>query len=48
MDVSWDEAIESYPPESCVPVESNHPLYILYTSGTTGKEKKNQINECKL
>jgi propionyl-CoA synthetase len=23
----------------CVPVESNHPLYLLYTSGTTGKPK---------
>ena len=24
---------------ACVPVPSNHPLYILYTSGTTGTPK---------
>ena len=23
----------------CVPVESTHPLYILYTSGTSGEPK---------
>ncbi|XP_065202851.1 acyl-CoA synthetase short-chain family member 3, mitochondrial isoform X1 [Planococcus citri] len=39
FDVSWDEAIVSFPPHPCVPVEANHPLYILYTSGTTDSPK---------
>jgi len=26
-------------PVDCVPVEANHPLYVLYNSGTTGKPK---------
>ncbi len=35
-DESWAVAMSSAPVHACVPVASNHPLYILYTSGTTG------------
>ncbi len=38
-DFDWYEAQEGVAPAACVPVEGNHPLYILYTSGTTGQPK---------
>ena len=38
-DVDWDEAMAAAEPVDCVPVGANDPLYILYTSGTTGKPK---------
>jgi len=37
--VSWDQAMESAQPVDCVAVSATDPLYILYTSGTTGEPK---------
>jgi len=39
-DVFWDALVDSQP-AACetVPVDSEHPLFILYTSGTTSKPK---------
>ena len=38
-DLEWSPALEDAPPASCASVEATDPLYILYTSGTTGKPK---------
>ncbi len=38
-DFDFDELHEKAEPAPWVAVEANHPLYILYTSGTTGKPK---------
>ncbi len=39
-DLWWDEALEAAAPtHEALAVEAEHPLFILYTSGTTGKPK---------
>jgi propionyl-CoA synthetase len=38
-DVEWHDALAKAKPADCIPVAATDPLYILYTSGTTGIPK---------
>ena len=38
-DHDWNDFQDGVAPADCVPVSGDHPVYILYTSGTTGAPK---------
>ncbi|XP_017349230.1 acyl-CoA synthetase short-chain family member 3, mitochondrial [Ictalurus punctatus] len=39
LSLDWDQEMSSARPHDCVSVPAHHPLYVLYTSGTTGTPK---------
>ena len=38
-DIAWQQAVENSKDADCLPMAATDPLYILYTSGTTGEPK---------
>jgi propionyl-CoA synthetase len=38
-DIAWEQALDGAEPAGCVTVQATDPLYVLYTSGTTGVPK---------
>lgn len=38
-ELDWVDLVQAAKPVGCTPVDATDPLYILYTSGTTGKPK---------
>ncbi len=38
-DIEWSDSLKDATPAGCVPLAATDPLYILYTSGTTGEPK---------